>query len=206
MRVHQLALSKSGNLPDLPVSSLYLLAAPSTPEPVRDEVLDLAANGDVLTHAKVKEMIAKAKNATAKDYEDQIAKLKKRYDAEAEKLRADFDGALSSESVQSAIDEALEPLLEKIKRLEKERKKQREKAPKRKDSFGKQATVITNALRSFASALVISSGQLIEHEQVVADATGQSLAETMAEFLADAKTAHAWLSSLLKEESRRPPL
>jgi phage N-6-adenine-methyltransferase len=42
----------------LPRSVLYLLAAPSTPPDARDAVLDLAANGEHLTHAQVKDMIA----------------------------------------------------------------------------------------------------------------------------------------------------
>lgn len=56
--VYELA-GKSDKLSDLelPVSSLYLLAAPSTPETARDDVLDLVANGEKLTHARVKEMI-----------------------------------------------------------------------------------------------------------------------------------------------------
>ena len=47
MSVHAPA-GKFDNLSDLevPISGLYLLAAPSTPEAVRDEVLDLAANGE----------------------------------------------------------------------------------------------------------------------------------------------------------------
>ena len=46
--------------------ALYLLAAPSTPEPARDAVFDLAANGDALTHAQVKQMIAEAKGIDGK--------------------------------------------------------------------------------------------------------------------------------------------
>jgi hypothetical protein len=46
---------------DIDVKSLYLLAAPSTPESAREAVLDLAANGEQLTHAKVREMIAEAR-------------------------------------------------------------------------------------------------------------------------------------------------
>ena len=38
-----------------------LLAAPSTPEPARDAVLDFAAKGEHLTHAQVKHIIETAK-------------------------------------------------------------------------------------------------------------------------------------------------
>ena len=56
MRVHELAQSKSGKLPDMPVSALYLLAAPSTPESARDDVLDLAANGGNLSKKSASDM------------------------------------------------------------------------------------------------------------------------------------------------------
>jgi Protein of unknown function (DUF3102) len=46
---------------DLPLSALYLIAAPSTPESARDAVLDLAANGEKLTQEQVKEAIDEAK-------------------------------------------------------------------------------------------------------------------------------------------------
>ena len=63
MRVHELVQSKCANFADLnlPVSTLYLLAAPSTPDPVRDEVLERAAAGEHVSPAQVKEMKAEAK-------------------------------------------------------------------------------------------------------------------------------------------------
>jgi hypothetical protein len=45
----------------LPISSVYLLAALSTPESARDAVLERAANGEKLTHAQVKQAIETAK-------------------------------------------------------------------------------------------------------------------------------------------------
>jgi len=58
-------MSKSSNCEDLnlPVSPLYLLAAPSTPEEVRTEVLDRAAKGEKVTHKEVKEAIGRARSA-----------------------------------------------------------------------------------------------------------------------------------------------
>ena len=53
MQVYE--MSKSRNLRDLNlrVSGLYLLAAPSTPEPARTEVIERAEAGEHLTHARV---------------------------------------------------------------------------------------------------------------------------------------------------------
>ncbi|MFD2676002.1 DUF3102 domain-containing protein [Camelimonas lactis] len=41
--------NKSGTVPDLPPTALYALAAPSTPEPVRAQVLERAASGEKVT-------------------------------------------------------------------------------------------------------------------------------------------------------------
>jgi len=42
-------------------SALYLLSAPSTPEPAREEALSLAESGEKISHAKAQEIIAKYK-------------------------------------------------------------------------------------------------------------------------------------------------
>ena len=49
-------MSKSNNLLDLdlPISSLYLLAAPSTPQVARTEIIERATNGEKLTVAEVR--------------------------------------------------------------------------------------------------------------------------------------------------------
>jgi len=65
--VYELA-GKSDNLSDLnlPVSSLYLLAAPSTPEQVRDEIIERASSGEILPVAEVKRVVREHKQpATA---------------------------------------------------------------------------------------------------------------------------------------------
>jgi hypothetical protein len=49
----------------LPVSAIYLLAAPSTPDEVRNQVAERVKAGEKLTCAKVTEAIAQAKNETS---------------------------------------------------------------------------------------------------------------------------------------------
>jgi uncharacterized coiled-coil protein SlyX len=46
----------------LPVSALYLISKPSTPDSARDAVLDLAAKGERVTHAQAKDIVDSAKN------------------------------------------------------------------------------------------------------------------------------------------------
>jgi hypothetical protein len=66
MRLHELAQSKSGKLPDLPVSALYLLAAPSTPEAAKAEVIARAEAGEALRVAEVKRTIETSRKQPAK--------------------------------------------------------------------------------------------------------------------------------------------
>jgi hypothetical protein len=63
IRLYDLSESKSKtvlNL-DLPVKSLYLLAAPSTPEQARDEIVERAKTGEPISTETVKETIAKTR-------------------------------------------------------------------------------------------------------------------------------------------------
>ena len=66
MRVYELSL-KSENFSDLriPVSALYLLAAPSTPSEAVDEVIERAKSGERQAHAEIKDTIDKIKTAKA---------------------------------------------------------------------------------------------------------------------------------------------
>jgi hypothetical protein len=61
--IHVFELSKSNKLLDLdlPLSGLYLLAAPSTPEPAKTEVIERAQAGETLSVADVKQTIDTAK-------------------------------------------------------------------------------------------------------------------------------------------------
>jgi len=47
---------------DIAVSALYLLVAPSTPEEAREEVLELAAAGQTITHATAKQIVSSHKS------------------------------------------------------------------------------------------------------------------------------------------------
>jgi hypothetical protein len=61
MQVHeQFKLRNLGNL-QIDVSALYLIAAPSTPEPVRTEMIRQAELGEKVTHATVKAVVAEYK-------------------------------------------------------------------------------------------------------------------------------------------------
>ena len=59
IQLHELSLKRS-NLEhlELPISGLYLLAAPSTPESARTEVIERAEAGERLKHAEVQAIVA----------------------------------------------------------------------------------------------------------------------------------------------------
>lgn len=56
---------KSATVADLNIGAkaLYMLAAPSTPEEARDEAIERAQNGEVITHATAKTIVAQHKGA-----------------------------------------------------------------------------------------------------------------------------------------------
>ena len=60
IRIHELAASRTENFSeiDLPVSGLYLLARPSTPEAVRDDILGRAAAGEAISFAEIKREVS----------------------------------------------------------------------------------------------------------------------------------------------------
>ena len=76
IRVYEMAKTKSKNFVDLnvPLSALYLLAAPSTPAEAVDEVFERAERGEVIELAEVRETVKQHKDnangkARAPDFE-----------------------------------------------------------------------------------------------------------------------------------------
>ena len=57
MRVYECLKSQQSLNLEIDVSALYLIAAPSTPEPVREEVIRRAQSGESMTHAKAVEVV-----------------------------------------------------------------------------------------------------------------------------------------------------
>jgi hypothetical protein len=200
----------------LPRKVLYLLGSSSTPEVVRAEVIERAEAGEHFTNVQVKELIDKAvaearengaagqaaiAEQAAKDeaakYEKKLAAATEKYNAEVERLRADLAGALSPAELQSAIDEALTPLQDKIKRLEAERDKRKREAPTRKDEFGLRAQAITGALRVLAASLTITPSQMIEAAKFVSEVTSRPVNVVLADDVASARNVLAWLDQFL---------
>src|SRR5262249_8749510 len=104
MRVFE--MSKSRNFRDLslPISGLYLLAAPSTPEEVQQQVIGRAEAGERFSHAQIKEVIADAK-AASKPRNSKSRKSKMPHQGQPE--QTDLEDAITaagSDDVQASAD------------------------------------------------------------------------------------------------------
>jgi hypothetical protein len=89
MQAHQFATDKSVTVTDLSLKSLYLLAAPSTPEAARDEVIERSEAGEHLTPAQIKETIDKAVNA---EIEAKLQTVRAEADEREAAIRAEYEG------------------------------------------------------------------------------------------------------------------
>jgi DUF3102 family protein len=185
----------------LSLNAFITLARPSAPEAARAEVLERAEAGEQLTHEMVKEIVEQARAGEADKYEKKLAAAQQQYERELAELKRHLQGAMSEDDIASAIDEALAPLKDKIKRLEDEKEKRKAGAPTRKNEFGLQAARINNAVRDLANVLVIKPEQFLENERLIAETTHQTVEQVSAEFMDCARTANAWLTYLITEKS-----
>jgi Protein of unknown function (DUF3102) len=129
LRFMQVAdFAENRNLRDLeiPVSGLYLLAAPSTPEAARDEVIERSEAGERLTSAQVKETIAKAVKA---ELDTKLETVRAEYERREATIRAEYEGRvyLTPTQQQAQIDKAMAPLRKQIKTYEEELAKVKER-------------------------------------------------------------------------------
>jgi hypothetical protein len=77
IRVYELSQSKSKTILDLNLAlrTIYLLAAPSTPQAAKDEVIERAANGDELLHDTVKEIVGRSRPPRARQRSEPKSKV-----------------------------------------------------------------------------------------------------------------------------------
>lgn len=207
MRCHDLAKSKKFGDLNLPVSGLYLLAAPTTPDEARDSIIERARDGEALTHAQVKAMIDEARKKQDADHkadrdrereasERRIERMREQHDRQAKELRDKLAQSLTPDLIEKAIDEAVGPLKKKIERYEKALEDKKSRVP---IEHAGPASAIKGALRHFSNSLTITPDQLVQSQKQIAKLTRQSARETLAEDVANAKTAIAWLRGFVKE-------
>jgi hypothetical protein len=75
MRVYDLSKSRKFRDLNLPVSAIYLLARPSTPDEVRDDIIERAKAGEVVSVEAVREMVVRHQPAKKAPSEHSLAVL-----------------------------------------------------------------------------------------------------------------------------------
>lgn len=223
MGVYELA-GKSGNLPDLdiPVSGLYLLAAPSTPDEARTEVIQRAEAGESLTQAQIKEIVDKAVIASRADIEAQLRRTREDADRRVAEVHAEYENKMSFDpgELKAEIEKVVAPLHKQINdyeaKLEKIRKKEQERIDKDRAERSERAkreqkpgvgidsrlslneTIVRRELRGFVAAVLqITPEQALSIAEQSAQATEQTVAQWLGDSPRDARVAIAWLTKFL---------
>jgi hypothetical protein len=99
---------------DLPVSGLYLLARPSTPAPVREEITNRAADGEHFTHAQVKEMVSEGTAKLRREYENKISGLTEQMESAEARIRQELQS--DAADLEEQIKERMEAITAPIRR------------------------------------------------------------------------------------------
>lgn len=104
---------------NLPVSALYALSAPSTPEPARAEVLDRAANGEKVTAKEIEALKRRAEKAEqlAETKESQRAAQESLANISAKQARTAETRAMFAEADKTRLAEELEQARDELSRL-----------------------------------------------------------------------------------------
>lgn len=215
LEINALVEKKSVNFTDLdlPISGLYLLAAPLTPADVVDAVIVKAESGESMSLADIKKMIADAKGEGRAESEadasrrlaEQEASAQKKLDAarlqlesQIRKLKDDLEGTMSLDQIKAAIAKAVEPLNTKISRYEERIERLQDKKNAPRDEFGLRATAITGRLSTLAESLVISQVDVLKAVEFQIKITEQTMLEVLSQDIKNAKKVHKWLTKFIE--------
>jgi ribosome-associated translation inhibitor RaiA len=117
MQVAEFAKNRNLRNLEIPVSGLYLLAAPSTPEAARDEAIERSEAGERLTPAQIKETIDKAIKA---ELDTELETMRATYERREATIRAEYEGRayLTPAQQQAKIDKVMAPLRKQIEKYQ----------------------------------------------------------------------------------------
>lgn len=186
-------------------SSLYLIAAPSTPSQVRDQVLDQAAKPEGISRQEVEKLIgdarAETEKATRAEYDDKIVlsddelekhliKIDRKYqkrvkslEKECDTITKQRDTALANLKSASAKRETASPLLKTFDSA---------------TSF--RAMCIAQAVKALRDELKITPQQLVDIEREMAEtihAQPELAVAKLADLQTNARPIVDWLKELL---------
>lgn len=205
----------------LDVSSLYLLAAPSTPAEVRDELLDKAASGDAVTREDVQKAIDKALAKQLSDFEANLADARKEADEREASVRSEYAGKMfvDQDELGKIIDKQLKPFqrriadyqarIESMQQADLRRREREKKAREKKGEIKKgpridqdmafRCTAIHSALKDLALTMAkMTPAEMVTTEKIAIQVTGQTLEGRIGDSANYAKHTIDWLQLFLK--------
>jgi ribosome-associated translation inhibitor RaiA len=195
-----------------PGRALYELSKKDTPEEVVQAVVARAEDGERVSHAEVKRLIAEAKEAASLDSQKKFDELQQQYrrardsyEAQLAKLHERVAGSVPKDGAQAAIDAAMAPLEKRLREMQDKLK--RYEAEKRengavKDVLKDRAPLLPymNRVRSglgdLTKALTISPEEFLEAAAQLERLNGKPASETLSEPVEHAKVLVAWLERL----------
>lgn len=211
MQVHDNLALKSNKLLDLelPISGLYLLAAPSTPDEAREAVIQRVEAGEAMSVADVKTAVDKA---VAEELGHKIAVAVKA-------VREQYAGklVLEPDELHGAIEKAVKPLQDKLDQANRalqsaeqalERNREKKTAdnvvtlpekPAVKNSVSLASTGVALALKSLTEKItVITPAEMVDAEVTIAAQVHQKPINRLGPAYEHAKIAKQWLDQFIE--------
>uniref|UniRef100_A0A973W017 DUF3102 domain-containing protein n=2 Tax=Bradyrhizobium septentrionale TaxID=1404411 RepID=A0A973W017_9BRAD len=218
MRVAELA--KSRNIRDLtlPVSGLYSLAAPSTPDEARQDIIARAEAGEHLSVEDVRCIIEEARAKDGATHERAITDLRAEIARREQAVRAEYEGKLVLDpaklqaEIATAIDKAVKPLekdLEKAQRklataneqLQAKRTADPPSGPKIDSGMSLASTSAMLAIRHLVEKLdALTPKQMVHIEVLSAKHTQQTPADRLGKSRDEAMRVVRWLNEFIAME------
>ncbi|MEY9179685.1 DUF3102 domain-containing protein [Bradyrhizobium sp. USDA 313] len=213
IQVHENVGSKIVNLTnlDLPVSGLYVLAAPSTPDEAREEVIGRAEAGEHLSVTDVQRIVD---DALFKQADKSAAELRERIARREQEVRDEYAGKLVLDpatlnaEIAKAIDTAIAPLQRDLERAEKKLKAAQDQleakaveqpqGPKVDSELSLKSTSVALALKALGEKVAtVTPQQMIEVEVASASHTQQTPADRLGETRDHAIEVVRWLNEFI---------
>ncbi|MET3969133.1 DUF3102 domain-containing protein [Bradyrhizobium sp. S3.9.1] len=214
------ASGKHSNLEHLavPVSGLYLLAAPSTPAEAQQDIIARAEAGERLSVEDVRRIIEEARAKDGASHERAIADLRAEIARREQAVRAEYEGKLVLDpaklqaEIATAIDKAVKPLekdLEKAERklataneqLQAKRAAEPPPGPKIDSGMSLASTSAMLAIHHLVEKLdALTPKQMVHIEVLSAKHTQQTPADRLGKSRDEAMRVVRWLNEFIAME------
>lgn len=196
-----------------PSRALYELAKKDTPEEVVQAVVARAEDGEKVSHAEVKRLIAEAKDAASSESKKKLDELREEYrrakdsyTSQIEKLQNRAASSLDKAAADAVIEQAVAPLekrlretQEKLKRYEDERRQSGKIVDVIQDRTPLLPgfTRVKSAMSDLVKALSISPEEFCEAAAQIERLNGKPASEILSEPVEQARVIVAWLAKTI---------